>query len=183
MTATLINIAVFLITTLFSMYMTAILLRFLFQWVKADFYNPICQFLIKVTNPLLIPFRRIIPGWFGLDIASLVLLFIVQLLELGLLTLLFGTPFNSWVLLIAVLKLLQLVLNTYFFAVLLRAITSWFAASQYHPGVILLQQLTEPILRPARRLIPPIAGIDLSPVAVLIVLQILSMLLQSWVYV
>ena len=89
MTATLINIAVFLITTLFSMYMTAILLRFLFQWVKADFYNPICQFLIKVTNPLLIPFRRIIPGWFALDIASLVLLFIVQLLELGLLTFVF----------------------------------------------------------------------------------------------
>lgn len=173
----------FLISTLFSLYIFAVMLRFLLQWVKADFYNPICQFLIKITNPLLIPLRRVIPGLFGIDLAAIILMLILEAIELGLLLWLAQESISQNIFVFAlavVFRLLTTLINLYFFAIIARAIASWFAHNPYQPHPILeiLYKLTEPLLAPARRLIKPIAGVDLSPVVVLILLQILNIFLS-----
>lgn len=169
---------VFLIETLFGLYISALLLRFLFQLVRADFYNPFSQFLVKVTNPPLLPLRRIIPGWGGIDLASVVLLLALQVLKLLLVVLLYGrsaTP--AGLALLAVAQLLELVLWVFLIAILVRVLLSWVAPYSRHPLTDLLYSLTEPLMRPARRWIPPIAGLDLSPILVLVLLQLALMLL------
>lgn len=179
MTTALIHSALFLINFIFSFYIMLVMLRFLLQWVKADFYNPICQFIIKFTNPLLVPLRRVIPGFFGLDFAAVVLMLLLQLLELLLIAGLTGFPLSAWIWVVAVGRLAQQLLNIYFVAILIRALLSWFSPTSHHPAVLVLIQLTEPILRPARRIIPTISGIDLSPVVVMILLQVISIFLSS----
>ena len=178
MSSAFLQVGLFLVNFVFGFYIMLLMLRFLLQWVKADFYNPICQFLIRLTNPLLVPLRRVIPGFFGLDMAAVVLMVILQLLELYLLSLLTHFPASAWMIAAAVLKLLQLLLNVYFFAIIIRAIISWLNPHPLHPGYIILCQLTEPVLAPARKIIPTISGIDLSPLVVLVLLQVLSIFLQ-----
>lgn len=169
-----------IVEVVFGLYILAVLLRFLFQIVRADFYNPISQFLVALTNPLLKPLRRIIPGLFGIDIASLVLLLILKFLELFLISWLIGhTPDLLPLLLAAVVSLVQLTINVYFYAVLLRVILSWFMpyGMRQNPAGDLLASLTEPLMRPARRLIPAVGGLDLSPIVVLVGLQLLQLAL------
>lgn len=168
----------FLIETLFGLYISAVLLRFLFQLVRADFYNPFSQFLVKVTNPPLLPLRRLIPGWGGIDLASVVLLLGLQILKILLVVLLYGrsaTP--AGLALLAVAQLLELVIWIFLIAILVRVLLSWVAPYSRHPLTDLLISLTEPLMRPARRLIPTIAGLDLSPILVLVLLQLALMLL------
>ncbi len=169
----------FLVNMVFTLYLVAIGLRFLLQWVKADFYNPVCQFLIKVTNPVLVPLRRLVPGLFGLDIAALLLMLIVQILALGILAILAQYPLTWFIVIVALVKLVLLFIHLYFFAIILRAVSSWFNPNPYHPMTQLLIKLTEPLLQPARRVIPLIGGIDLSPVAVLIILQMIAILVRG----
>ena len=174
------NAGAFLIQTLFGMYILAVMLRFLLQWVRADFYNPVSQFLVKVTNPPLRPLRRIIPGLFGLDLASVLLMVLLQVVMLLLLSVVTGmavTPLGLFVL--AVAQLLGLLLNVFFYGILIQAILSWVNPGVYNPVTSLLHALNEPLLRPARRLLPPISGLDLSPVIVLIALQLLSYLVAA----
>ncbi len=171
---------VLIVEVVFGLYILAVLLRFLFQLVRADFYNPISQFLVALTNPLLKPLRRIIPGLFGVDIASLVLLLILKCLELFLVSWLIGhAPDLLPLLLAAVVDLLRLTINVYFYAVLLRVILSWFMPYGIHrnPAGDLLVSLTEPLMRPARRLLPAVGGLDLSPIVVLVGLQLLQLAL------
>ena len=158
------SIFTFLIDTIGSLFVMAILLRFLLQLVKADFYNPISQAIVKVTSPLLNPLRKIIPGFGGMDIAALVLAFIVQgifvalkMKILGYMTLPLGT--------LSVLTLYFLVetlLNLYTFALIIMVIASWVAPGSYNPGLMLLQQLTEPLSSRVRKVIPPMGGLDFS---------------------
>ena len=171
-----IRAGVFLVNTIFTLYILCVMLRFFLQWVKADFYNPLCQFLIKVTNPLLIPLRRIIPGWFGLDIAAIVLMIILELVNVILLALISGLPISGFIIVVMIVKLIRLMLNMYFFTILIRAIMSWVNPSPHNPIYVVLIQLTEPLLRPIRRVIPIIGGFDLSPLVVLILLQLISIL-------
>lgn len=169
----------FLINTLFGMYILAVLLRFMLQLVRADFYNPVAQFLVVVTNPPLLPLRRIIPGLWGIDLASVVLLLALEGLEQYLLSLLRGFGITTVVLLILVIsQLVELALYVFLFTILARAILSWVAPYPRNAVMHLLMSLTEPLLRPARRIIPPIAGLDLSPIAVLILLQLAIMLVD-----
>ena len=171
---------ILLVEVVFGLYLLAVLLRFLFQLARADFYNPISQFLVAFTNPLLKPLRRLIPGLYGIDLASLVLLLVLKCVELYLLLLLGGVAVQ-WlpVVAAATVDLLRLTLNVYFFAILIRVILSWFMPYGIHqnPAGSLLVSLTEPLLRPARRLIPPIGGLDLSPIAVIVVLQLMQLAL------
>ena len=170
----------FLLDTLFSLYLYAVLLRFLLQAVRADFYNPISQFLVALTNPLLAPLRRVIPGSFGIDIASLVLLLALKYLELFILSWLIGrAPDLVPLLLAAVVSLVRLTIYVYFYAILLRVILSWFMpyGMRQNPAGDLLVSLTEPLMRPARRLIPSVGGLDLSPIVVLVGLQLLQLAL------
>jgi len=169
---------IYLISTLTDLYVTAILLRLLLQWVKADFYNPLSQFLVKVTNPVLVPARRLIPSIGKLDTASVVIMLLLELLQLVIIGLLSQTDFGfQFLLVFAVRKLLVALLLTYFVLIIARIIISWFANQSRHPLIPLIYQLTEPVLRPISRLLPTMGGVDLSPLIALIALRALLLLL------
>jgi YggT family protein len=172
------NPIIFLIQTLFGLYILAVLLRFLLQLVRADFYNPISQFLVKATNPPLKVLRRIIPGLGGIDLASLVLAWLLKSVEILLIIMVSGSAVNLLApLLWAIPELIELVINIYFFGILIQVILSWVSPGNYNPAVALLYSLTAPIMRPAQRILPPMGGLDLSPMLVLIGLVLLKMLL------
>jgi YggT family protein len=169
---------VFLIRTLFGLYIAVVVVRFLLQWIRADFYNPVSQFIVRVTSPVLRPLRQLIPGYRGLDVASLVLAWGLMAVQLGLIAGLSGFGGSLLGALVwAIPALLELVIDIFLFAVLIRVILSWLNPDPYNPVVSLLERLTDPLLRPVQRLIPPIGGIDLSPMAVMIGLVLLQMLL------
>lgn len=172
------NALVFLIQTVFSLYIIAVMLRFLLQLTRADFYNPVSQFLVKVTNPPLIPLRRIIPGILGIDVAAVVLLIAIQMLELFLVFIVQGiTLAPVGLLILTIAELLNLALNVFLFTILIQVVISWINPGVYNPTVSLLYSLNEPLLGRARRLLPPIHGFDLSPIIVLVVIQLLKILL------
>lgn len=174
------NAAVFLIQTAFGLYILAVLLRFLLQWVRADFYNPVSQFLVKMTTPLLRPLRRVIPGFGGIDFASVVLMLALQIIELVLVTQLLGQPLSvGGLMVLAVAELLSLLIKVFLFSILIQVILSWVRPGDHSPVSLLLYQLNEPLLAPARRIIPAISGLDLSPVLVLVLLQLSLMLLVA----
>ena len=169
----------FLITTLFSLYILAVMLRFLLGVVRANFYNPISQFLVRITNPLLVPLRRIIPGIGKYDTAALVLLLVLQLLSLTVIVLLRGGDFQFFNLLIrAVFEIILLTINIFIVAIFVQVILSWINPGTSNPVNDLLYSLTSPILRPVQRLLPPVGGMDLSPLFALIGLQVLNMLVR-----
>ncbi len=172
------NPLVFLIQTLFGLYILVVMLRFLLQLVRADFYNPISQFLVKATSPLLNPLRRLIPGMGGIDVASVVLMWALKTLELVLLLLVAGAGSAFFgPLLSAIPELVDLLINVFLFAIFIQVILSWINPGAYHPAANILYSLTNPLLAPARRMIPPMSGLDLSPMFVIVGLVLLKMLL------
>ncbi|MGB5324123.1 MAG: YggT family protein [Pseudomonadales bacterium] len=164
-----------LITTFFDIYTLIVILRFLLQWAKADFYNPISQLIVKATDPLVKPLRRVVPGLWGVDVASLLLALLVQILGALLLTALAGqllvNPFAH--LLLALFNVFEIVLQFYFFAIIILVVISWVAPGTPNPAAHLLHQVTEPIIRPVRNLLPDMGGIDFSPMIVMFVIYIL----------
>jgi YggT family protein len=169
----------FLISTLFSLYILAVMLRFLLGMVRADFYNPISQFLVKITNPLLVPLRKIIPGTGKVDVAAIILMLVLQLIMLAIIVALRGvTPPLLGLLLTAIGTLIILAINVFLFAIIVQVIISWVNPGSYNPVNGLLSSLTAPVMRPIQRLLPPMSGIDLSPLFALIGLQVLKMLIQ-----
>ena len=172
------NAIEFLIQTIFGLYLVAVMLRVLLQLTRADFYNPVSQFLVKVTNPPLIPLRRIIPGFMGIDFAAIVLMILIKALEIFLIVLIKGVSIKiSGLVVLSIAELLRLLINVYFFAILIQVVISWVNPGTYNPAVSLLYSINEPLLARARRLIPPISGFDLSPIVVIILLQLISILL------
>jgi YggT family protein len=174
------EILVYLVQTLLSLYLVTMLLRFLLQLVRADFYNPISQFIVKVTNPLVIPLRRVIPGLGGIDVSSLLLALLLQLAAIVALLLINGLPPPGIFLLLAwsVLGVLGLLVNIYFFALLAMIILSWVAAGSRHPAIYLLYQITEPVMVPFRKVLPPMGGLDLSPILVFVLINIIQIALR-----
>lgn len=168
----------FLVSVLFGLYALIVLLRFLLQLVRADFYNPLSQFIVKATTPVLMPLRKVIPGVGGIDVASLVLAWLVITLEQLLILALkgFGLALLDAALL-ALPQLLELTINVFLYSILIRVILSWVSPGNYNPAIGVLHSLTEPLMAPARRMIPPLGGMDLSPIAVMIGLTLLKMLL------
>jgi len=176
--AYLLNPIVFIVQTLFGLYAAVVAMRFLLQWVRADFYNPLSQFIVKVTTPVLRPLRRVIPGYGGLDLAALVLLWVLTAIELGILTLVLGSGRSAFLAVgWAIPEMVELFINIFLFAILIRVILSWVNPDPYNPVVSLLAKLTDPLMRPAQRLIRPTGGIDLSPMLVMMALVLLNMLL------
>ena len=168
----------YLVSTIIDLYIAAIMLRLLLQWVRADFYNPLCQFLVKATNPVLVPTRRIIPSIGKLDTASVVVMLLLELIQLVIINQLSQAGFDlQFMLLFALRKLLVTLLMTYFVLIIARVIVSWIGSQSRHPLIPLIYQLTEPVLRPFSKLIPPISGVDLSPLFALIALRFLLLLL------
>ncbi|MBF0217946.1 MAG: YggT family protein [Gammaproteobacteria bacterium] len=169
----------FLIVTLFDLYIMLVMLRFLLQWVRADFYNPMSQFIVKLTSPALLPLRRYIPGWFGVDMAALVLALALQFIALLLMHLMGGGTFSPVaLLLLSIVEIVALLFNIFMVTIIVQSLMSWVnPMADHHPLTALLATLNAPLLRPARRYIPAISGIDLSPLAVLLALQMLKMAL------
>jgi YggT family protein len=169
---------IYLISTVIDLYVTAILLRLLLQWVRADFYNPLCQFLIKATDPVLVPARRLIPSVGKLDTASVVVMLLLELIQLVAISLISQADYGfQFILLFAMKKLLVTLLMTYFVLIIARVIVSWIANQSRHPLIPLIYQLTEPVLRPFTKVLPSLGGIDLSPLFALIALRFLLLLL------
>lgn len=169
-----------IINTVGSLILLVVLLRFLLQLVRADFYNPISQFIVRFTNPFLIPLRRMIPGLGGIDLASLVLAILIQYLLIILLTAVQYQTMNlPWIFMFgwSLLGLLKLTFSIYFWGILIVAIASWVAPNSYNPVLILINQLLEPIVTPVRRVMPDLGGLDLSPMVVLLGIKILEILL------
>ncbi len=175
------EIAAYLIRTIGGIVFWAVLLRFLLQLARADFYNPLSQTLVRFTNPLLKPLRRLIPGFFGIDIAALVLALAIKFITIELLLLVLqGGQFPIWqVLLWAVLACLVTVFNIYFLALVGTIILSWVAMGSRHPIVVLIQQIGEPVLAPFRRLLPPMGGIDFSPMLAFVIFYVVKILLAN----
>ncbi len=170
----------FLVDVLFGLYIGAVMIRFLLQLVRADFYNPVTQFLVKVTNPPLKPLRRVIPGLGGIDLASIVLMVALQMVALLLMALLAGASLApAGLLVLAIGQLIALLLNIYMWGILIQVILSFVAGSGHNPLVALLHSINEPVLRPARRILPPISGFDLSPILVFIAIGLLKILLVA----
>ncbi len=170
----------YLIQTALSIYLLAMLLRFLLQLVRADFYNPISQFLVKITNPLVVPARRLIPGLGGIDLASLLLAVLLQLACIIAMLLLHGLGLPNILILLAwsLLGVLSLLVNIYFFALLAMIILSWVAPGSNHPAIYLLHQITEPVMAPFRKALPPMGGMDFSPILVFILINVLQIALR-----
>lgn len=163
-----------LINVFFNLLLFLVLLRFLLQLVRADFYNPISQAIARLTNPVLVPLRRIIPGFGGFDLASLVLLLLTEILATYALGLVYGFGLVHPLLAViwAPLGIVSMFLNFYFFAILATIILSWVAPGSPSPVVYMLHQLTEPVMAPFRRLLPAMGGLDLSPILVFVAIQV-----------
>lgn len=173
-----INAFSYLVSTLIDLYVAAVLLRVLLQWVRADFYNPVSQFLVRVTNPALLPLRRVIPPLGRLDTAAVVLMLLLEVVGIWLVSRIGSTPVAlPQIFAFSLTKLAMTLLMTYFFLIIAAVLISWLGQGLRHPFIPLLYQLTEPVLRPFRRVIPPIAGIDLSPLFALIAIRFLILLL------
>ena len=166
------NALVFLIDTFSRLYMLTFLLRIMLQVAHADFHNPISQFIVQVTNPLVVPARRLIPSVRRFDFPTLVVLFLLQLIFSLIILVLQGYgPGAGQLLWIAVFELLTAAVWTYVICIFGFVILSWFGQAGYHPIALFLGQIVAPVLRPARRLLPAVGGLDLSPMIVMIFLM------------
>ena len=174
------NAIIFIVDTLLSLALFVVLARLLLQWTRADFRNPLCQAIVRLTNPLILPLRRILPPVGKVDTASVVAVLIVATVDVAIVSALRGDIFPTplfWVQRIA-LEIAITVLWTYFYAIVLYALLSLIAPGGYSPMQSVLATLCEPVLRPFRRLIPSVAGLDLSPLWACIAIQAILILLR-----
>lgn len=172
---------IYLIEIIVGLYILALLLRYLLARVRADFYNPVSQMLVKVTNPTVKPLRRFIPGYLGIDWPTIILLFIFQGLEIVLISLIKfgGIPAPAGLFVLTFASLLQTVIYVHLFIIIIQVVISWVNPGAYNPITVILFQLSEPVLKPARRIIPPAGGFDWSALVVLIIMQLMLILLVS----
>ncbi|WP_440874334.1 YggT family protein [Thalassotalea sp. PLHSN55] len=163
----------------FDTLLMILIMRVWLQWVRADFYNPLSQFIVKVSNPLVTPMRRIIPGFGGMDLATIVLAYIVATLTFIVIPVLNGAPIDF--ILSAYLGLLFLIKQTgilLFIIMLIMAIMSW-VVQGYNPTQMIFHQLTEPFLRPIKKIIPSIGGLDLSVLIAFLLLNVINIVLSN----
>jgi YggT family protein len=172
---------IFIVDTLFALVVGAFLLRLLCQIVRTDFRNPLVQAIVRLTNPLVMPLRRVLPPIGRVDSASVIAVLLAQMLRTTLVLVLAGDGLPSVVplLLLSVVELLDTTLLVFLGAIFLYVILSWVSPDGYTPAGRLLADLVEPLLRPFRRLVPPLGGLDLSPLAVILLLSVLRMVLNG----
>jgi len=170
----------FVVKTLAQLYLILYLLRFWLPWVRADFHNPIAQAILRFTSPLIIPVRRFVPSFGRLDTATVLVTFVMEYAILFLLAGIVGAnPGPEIIAYLTVLELGILSLNLFFFAILIRVILSWIAPQGYNPIGALAGSIAEPVLRPFRRLVPSIGGIDISPILAIVLIQAIAIYLQT----
>ncbi|ASF44945.1 YggT family protein [Methylovulum psychrotolerans] len=168
---------ILVVDSLSSLYIMAVLLRFLLQWCGTSFYNPIAQLLLKITHPPLRVLRRFIPPIGRIDTSSLVLVLALQMLANFVILILKGVTVNIGALaILSMTDVVALLLNIFIFAVFARALLSWINPGAYDSASSMLASLTDPLLALCRKFIPDVGGIDLSPLAALLFLQLAKML-------
>ena len=175
MTQNFVNAGIFLIQTFSSLYIILILLRFLMQAARVDYYNPICQIVVKLTDPPVKPLKKLLPIVRGVDFATLVVAFLAQLLAVCLVMMISGgsvfhPAYIGW----SMVGILSLIFDIYFFALIAMVIASWIAPHSNHPALALVFQLTEPICAPARKLLPPMGGLDFSIILVFVAITLID---------
>lgn len=171
------QIAVFLVQTLLGMYVMILLLRFMLQLMRADFYNPVAQALVKITQPVVGPLQGILPRTGRISLPTLIVTVLAQALLIALVFVLsgYGWPNPVKLMIWSLIGLAAQLLDIVFFAVLAGIILSWVAPQSRHPASLLLWQITEPVMAPVRRLLPALGGLDFSPIVVFIVIQLIEM--------
>jgi len=174
------QIAVFLVEVLFSLYIVAVVIRLLLGFARASFHNPLSQFLVKVTNPVLVPLRRFIPAIGSIDTSAVLLAYGLTLVKISLLFLISrGAIMFPESLFIAFGDLLKTIIWVYIIALILQAVISWVGSAQGNPVSPLINSLTNPILRPIRKFVPLIGMMDLSPLVAILGLNILLIIVQN----
>jgi YggT family protein len=169
---------IFIIDSIFSLYILAVMLRFLLQWGRAEFYNPISQFLVKITHPMLKVLRRYIPPVGKIDTSSIVLALGLQMVADFSILQLKGFSINIGALAILSMgNIISLLINIFVYAVIVRAILSWLNPGSFNAASSILHSLTEPMLDTCRKFIPDFGGIDLSPLVALMILQLAKMVI------
>ncbi len=172
---------VFIINTVTSLYLLVLLLRFLMPWLHADFRNPLAQGILRLTSPLVIPVRRIVPSFGRLDTATILVAFIIQYLTIVLLLLILGTSADIGPIAVtAIVKLIVLSVYLFVYAIFIRIILSWISPGSYNPATAIITMLTEPVLRPFRRLLPPMGGFDISPIFAIILLIAVTIVINGF---
>ncbi len=162
---------VFIVNALTSLYLLVLLLRFWMPWLRADFRNPLAQGILRFTSPVVVPVRRIVPSFGRLDTATVLVAFVIQYLTVLLLLLILGqTAGIAAIAVTSIVKLAVLSINLFVYAIFIRIILSWISQGGYNPATAIITTLTEPLLRPFRRLLPPLGGFDLSPIFAVILL-------------
>lgn len=182
MQSTFIQIALFIVNTLGTLYIGAVLLRFLFQVVRADFYNPLSQMIVKATNPLLQQFRKFIPGLGGFDIAAIALALTLQILLIWLLQIIQGGQagfYSGLIIVWGLLALVMLVLGIYMVSMFIVAIASFIAPQSSNFALSLMRQIIDPICQPMQKIIPPMGGFDFSFMAVAMIIYILRIFITG----
>ena len=172
------NAGVFLVQTVFGLYLTLVIIRFMLQLAKADFYNPLAQAVVKMTQPFVAALQKVMPRTGRFSLATLVLAFLVQLLLIVVVLLIagFGLPNPVSLAIWSLIGLVSQVLDLLFFAILASIVLSWLAPQTKHPGAYLLHQLTEPVMSPVRRMLPSLGSLDFSPIVVFIMINLVEML-------
>ena len=162
----------FIVDALSSLYISMFVLRFILQWVRASYQSPLAQFVLQITAPLVVPARRLLPSVRGIDLPTLVVIFLLECVATLLLYALvrIAPPIDAF-LVTVLLRLVSLTLWLYCTTLFIYVVMSWLGGGMYNPNAATLSEIVEPLLRPFRRLLPPIAGLDVSPVIVLILLQ------------
>jgi YggT family protein len=156
------------------------LLRFWLPLLRADFRNPLAQGILRITSPLVIPLRRILPAIGRIDTATIIVAFAIQYLTVIVLLAIGGNSVSVIpILMTSIIELAILSLNLFFFVILIKIILSWVAPTTYNYATALLTALAEPVLRPFRRMIRPIGGLDISPIFAIILLQAAVIFLQT----
>jgi YggT family protein len=172
------NAMLFLLTTLFDLLLWVWLLRIILQAARAEFYNPISQAIWKITRFPTDWLRPFVPNLRNVNTAAVLVAMAIALIYVHLIDGMLKLRYGEITLLVsAVLKLLVLTVNLYTFTIFIQAIMSWLGPGVRNPASNILWSMNEPLLRPARRLIPPLSGLDLSPLVVILLLQVLNRLL------
>jgi len=168
------NALAYVVNTIFDVVCFLFLARLILQACRADFYNPISQGIVKATDPFLKPLRLVIPAYRNFDTSAFLAAWVFEIIGLVLFLAVKSQYLPGTVSLIAygLFEVLRLLLSIYFFALIIVIVLSFIAPGSYHPAAVLLHQVTEPILAPARRLIPPLGGLDLSPILVFMILTV-----------
>lgn len=172
----------YIIQSIGQLLLLLLLLRFWLPWFGADFRNPIAQGILRLTSPIVVPIRRVLPSVGRLDTATILVAYVVQFLLITVLVALQGRLFNALpIAIVTAIELVILSLNLFFFVILIRIILGWFAPATHNPLTMMLHSLAEPILAPFRRWVPPMGGIDISPILPIILIGALVRGLQSYI--